>query len=149
MGRRKALNEILPRFTQLPHPLRCHRPPAPFLPPPKRSPLSPVPGGDLRPIQSGVRRCGCARACVCVLCHSSRGRRHVSPALGRHGGKEICIGFIYYVFDEYRLSRYGGLFVSRSQAQNLTVSLAATANVFSFFLRLFLRLSQGRGQEHI
>lgn len=121
MGRRKALNEIFPRFP--PSPSRPTPPPP--LPPalhptsPKRSPLSPVPGGDLR---------------VCVLCHSSRGRWHVStagPPLGRQA-EEICIGFIYHVFDEYRLLHYGGLFVSFSQAQNLIVSLVPIANVSLF-----------------
>lgn len=64
---------------------------------------------------------------ACILCHSSRGRRHVSPALGRQA-EEICVGFIYYVFDEYRLLHYGGLFGAFSQAQNVIVSLAPIAN---------------------
>lgn len=62
MGRRKALNEILPLFSPSPSsPI-----PPPPLPPalhpssPKRSLLSPVPGGDLKQIQSEVRRCCCA-----------------------------------------------------------------------------------------
>lgn len=69
MGRRKALNEIFP----LSPPSPSSPIPPPPLPPalhpssPKRSLLSLVPGGDLKQIQSAVRRCCCAWvSCVAV-----------------------------------------------------------------------------------
>lgn len=134
MGRRKALNEILPLLSPSP----SSPTPPPWLPPalhpssPKRSLLSPVPGGDLRQIQSEVRR-RCCRVRVCLLCHSSPGRWRVSPPFECRT-EEICIGVIYRVFPWIKNRITGFFLVSISQAQNpiiLLVLIKLTSSLFS------------------
>lgn len=83
MGRRKALNEILPLFSPSP----SSPTPPPPLPPalhpssPKRSLLSPVPGADLKQIQSEVTRC-CGAWVSCAAVPKGGGTCHHRLRLG-------------------------------------------------------------------
>lgn len=167
MGRRKALNEILPLFSPSPSsPI-----PPPPLPPalhpssPKRSLLSPVPGGDLKQIQSEVRGCCCAWVSSAAVptgggtCHR---RLRLSYALAFSimslMNKDSRITGVFCMAPKARYLFYFVTFWERKnstlritiqfvQAQNRILLLAVTSNIFSPFLPLCL--SQGRGQKHI